>query len=249
MKDAKKTSWCARAGLGLALAAAAAAVLAGWGARQGWWHFRVGFQILTWSVAAAAGAAFLALLGLWATRRGRKRGRLRALGALVAASIVAGVPLSYFAVARTVPAIHDISTDTENPPMFSAIAPLRKHAPNSLEYGGPAVAEQQRAAYPEVQPALLTVSPARAFDRALAAARSMGWRIVDANPAQGRIEASDTTRWFGFQDDIVVRVTPVEGGSRVDARSVSRVGRSDVGANARRVTAFITRVKAGKTGG
>lgn len=241
----KKTSWWARAGLWVAVATALAAFLAGWGSRQGWWHFRFGFQILTWSVAAAGVAAVLALIGIWTTRGGRRRGHWRAWGALVLAIGVAAVPLSQFWIARNVPAIHDITTDTENPPVFTAIVPLRKNAPNTLEYGGPEVAEQQRAAYPDVQPALVPVPPAEAFHRVLEAARDMGWRIVDGNPAQGRLEATDTTRWFGFQDDIVVRVVPTNGGSRVDIRSVSRVGRSDVGANARRIKAFMARIQTG----
>jgi uncharacterized protein (DUF1499 family) len=88
----------------------------------------------------------------------------------------------------------------------------------------------------------LNVSPVLAFDRALGAARAMGWRIVDANPGQGRIEATDTTFWFGFQDDVVIRVAPTETGSRVDVRSLSRAGRSDVGTNAKRVRAFLARL-------
>ena len=70
----------------------------------------------------------------------------------------------------------------------------------------------------------------------------MGWEIVDANPGQGRIEATDATFWFGFKDDMVVRVAPTETGSRVDVRSLSRVGRSDVGTNAKRIRAFLARL-------
>jgi len=66
----------------------------------------------------------------------------------------------------------------------------------------------------------------------------MGWRVVSSAPAEGRLEASDTTRWFGFTDDIVVRVTAAPNGSRIDVRSASRVGRSDLGVNARRIRAF-----------
>jgi uncharacterized protein (DUF1499 family) len=242
MGERRKISRFARAGFWLAAVAAVAAVLAGWGSRRGWWPFGLGFRFLSWSVVGASAAALLALIGLWATRRGAKRGRVRAMGALALALAVAAIPLSYLWKARNVPAIHDISTDTANPPAFSAVVPLRKGAPNPVEYGGPTVAEQQRAAYPDVQPAFLNVSPVLAFDRALEAARAMGWRIVEANPAQGRIEAVDTTRWFGFQDDVVVRVVPAEGGSRVDVRSLSRVGRSDVGANAKRIRAFLARL-------
>src|SRR6266496_6138656 len=77
------------------------------------------------------------------------------------------------------------------------------------------------------------------FVRVQAAARRMGWLIVAAAPAEGRLEASDTTRWFGFTDDIVVRVTAAPTGSRIDVRSASRVGRSDLGVNAKRIRAFL----------
>lgn len=242
MGERLKVSWFARAGFWLAALAAVAAVLAGWGSREGWWHFRVGFSLLKWAAYGAAAAAVLSAIGVGATRRGRARGRAAAWFGLAASLVVAGVPAAWVWTARGVPAIHDISTDTENPPAFSAVVPLRKGAPNPVEYGGPTVAEQQRAAYPDVQPVLLNVSPVLAFDRALEMARDMGWEIVDANPGQGRIEATDTTFWFGFKDDVVVRVVPAEGGSRVDVRSLSRVGRSDVGANAKRIRAFLTRL-------
>jgi len=141
--------------------------------------------------------------------------------------------------ARNKPPIHDITTDTADPPPFVAIVPLRRDARNPVEYGGPAVAAQQREAYPDIAPLSLPVPPAQAFERAERAARGQGWEIVAAVPAEGRIEATDTTRWFGFKDDVVIRVRPEGAGSRVDVRSVSRVGRGDVGTNARRIGQFL----------
>jgi uncharacterized protein (DUF1499 family) len=82
------------------------------------------------------------------------------------------------------------------------------------------------------------------FDRAVSAARKLGWHVVAAAPAEGRLEATDTTRWFGFKDDVVVRIAPAADGSRVDVRSVSRVGRSDLGTNARRIRAFLRELRA-----
>ena len=140
------------------------------------------------------------------------------------------------------PFIHDVTTDLENPPPFVAILPLRASAPNTAEYGGPEVAAQQRAGYPDLGPLTLQVPPEQAFSRALAAGRDMGWEIVANEPTEGRIEATATTLWFGFKDDVVVRVTPTNGGSRIDVRSVSRVGKSDVGANAERITAYLARI-------
>src|SRR3970282_457381 len=95
----------------------------------------------------------------------------------------------------------------------------------------PAFAEQQRKAYPDIQPLELAEDPAAAYSRALAAAGAVGWEIGGKDPAAGRIEAVATTAWFGFKDDVLVRVTPAARGSRVDIRSHSRVGRSDIGTN------------------
>jgi uncharacterized protein (DUF1499 family) len=155
---------------------------------------------------------------------------------------VAGIPWSWMRTAQEVPRIHDITTDTVNPPRFDAILALRKDAANPAEYGGPVVAAQQREAYREIAPVLLPVVPSTAFETALRAAKSMGWRIVSADEHEGRIEATATTFWFGFKDDVVVRVVPAPGGSRVDVRSVSRAGVSDVGTNAQRIHDFLHKV-------
>ena len=85
----------------------------------------------------------------------------------------------------------------------------------------------------------LKIPADEAFARARAAAGAMGWEIVAADPAAGRIEAVATTFWFGFKDDVSVRITPAEGASRIDIRSRSRVGRGDAGANARRIRAYL----------
>jgi uncharacterized protein (DUF1499 family) len=119
--------------------------------------------------------------------------------------------------------------------------PLRAEAPNSLEYSQDA-ARQQRDAYPDIKPLILEVPAAQVFDRAVAAARESGWEIVASNADAGRIEATDTTTFFGFKDDIVVRLTPLESRTVVDVRSVSRVGRGDVGTNARRIREFLDRL-------
>jgi len=145
--------------------------------------------------------------------------------------------------AKASPPIHDITTDTENPPRFVAMVPLRQGSPNAVEYQGQAIAQQQRMAYPDIQPATIAELPDAAFKRALSAARDLGWQIVAAVPAEGRIEATDTTLWFGFKDDLVVRVTPNTGGSRIDVRSVSRLGQGDLGKNAARIRAYLQRLQ------
>jgi uncharacterized protein (DUF1499 family) len=196
------------------------------------------FLILRWSVYAAAAAALLALIGLAAGLR-RGSGRAMPIVALVLVAVAFATPIAKVRQASRVPRIHDITTDTDRPPEFVAIAPLRADAPNTMAYGGAEVAAQQRSAYPSVQPLTLPVPPNQVFDRALATARAMGWEIIASDPKAGRIEAVDTTFWFGFKDDVVVRVAAAPGGSRVDVRSLSRVGLSDVGTNAARIEKFL----------
>jgi uncharacterized protein (DUF1499 family) len=164
---------------------------------------------------------------------------------LIIGLVVVGIPWQWWRTAQRVPPIHDITTDTETPPAFVAILPLRAGAPNPAEYGGPEVAAQQRAGYPDLGPLILQVPLPQAFARALAAAHDMGWEIIASEPAEGRIEATATTFWFGFKDDVVVRITPSGDGSRIDVRSVSRVGRSDVGTNAKRITIYLARIAHG----
>lgn len=227
-------------GPALAVIAAIALALAGPGSQWGWWHFSTGFSILRWSAYLGVAAAVLSLLGAIATRPGTgRRGFIAGLFGVIVGLAVAVIPWTVQRTARAAPPIHDITTDTEDPPAFVAILERRAGARNPAEYGGPEIAQQQRRAYPEIVPLRLGVPPERAFAAALDAARSLRWEIVAADSAAGRIEATDRTLWFGFLDDVVIRVRPENGGSRVDVRSVSRVGRGDAGANARRIVRFI----------
>jgi uncharacterized protein (DUF1499 family) len=197
------------------------------------------FTLLQWGAyvgVAGAGAGLVTLA--WARWRGKRLGSAIALLALVTGLIAVGSPYQWQRRARALPAIHDITTDLDNPPEFQAIVPLRADAPNSLERA-PQLAAQQREAYPDLAPVTLSVPPKEAFTRALAVAQEKGWEIVDADQAAGRIEATDTTRWFGFKDDVAVRLTAWGAGTRVDVRSVSRVGRGDVGTNARRIDEYL----------
>lgn len=121
---------------------------------------------------------------------------------------------------------------------------MRKYAPNSADYGGLDIAAQQHAAYPDIQPVTLRLPSQQAFTQALTATRAMGWDIVAVDPVEGRIEATDTTLWFGFKDDIVIRIQARGDESRIDVRSVSRVGKSDVGTNAHRIRAYLRKLTA-----
>jgi uncharacterized protein (DUF1499 family) len=222
--------------------AAAALLASGQGVRFDAWSYQTGLGIMRatkWPGLAAAALAAIALA--WPLSRS---GRVEiALFALVIGLGVSYVPFEFQRRAQSVPRIHDITTDTENPPQFVAVLPLRAGAPNTAAYGGREIAEQQRKGYPDLVPLELGVPPSAAFTRVRDAAEGMGWRIVAADAAAGRLEATDSTLWFGFKDDIVVRIAPQGSGSRIDVRSVSRVGRSDLGTNARRVQDFLRRVK------
>lgn len=201
---------------------------------------RHAFALLSWGAWTGLAAFAIALAAAWITRPAtRRRGFALALAGVVIGAAAFGVPFAMLQSAKRMPPIHDVTTDTDNPPRFVAIVPMRTGSPNSSEYQGESISKQQRAAYPDVQPARLAVPPDAAFERALSAARELGWQIVAAVPSEGRIEATDTTRWFGFKDDIVIRVTSSGTGSRVDVRSVSRLGEGDLGKNAARIRAYL----------
>ena len=242
-RRARRAASLTMAALALGLAAILGAVLAGpihrlglLGARWSLGLFGVAALLgLVAAVLAAWGIALALLAHAWRSVAGS--------GLALLVAFMATAPLLIMVrTAAAVPVIHDVTTDTENPPAWVALQSARAASENGTAYGGPAVATLQKRAYREVAPLVLPVQPDRAFARAEAAARALGWRIVAAAPAEGRLEASDTTRWFGFVDDIVVRVRPAPSGSRIDVRSASRVGRSDLGVNARRIRAFLAAV-------
>jgi uncharacterized protein (DUF1499 family) len=231
----------ARVPLILASASAAILVASGYGARFGLWDYRFGFQLVRWSLYTGLATAALALAALLIPRF--RDGHVPALiAALVLGAGVAYFPWHWTRAARAVPAINDITTDTENPPAFVAIIPLRAGATVPAAYPGSEVAAKQRIAYQDIRPLELPLPPPAAFARALDAARNVGWEIDAADAAGGRIEATATTPWFGFHDDVVIRVTPMAAGSRVDVRSVSRVGKGDFGVNASRVRAYLAKL-------
>ncbi len=227
------------AGTVLALLAGIASALAGFGSRFGLWHFRTGFEILHWGGYASIIAVLVSLAGPIFSRRQKLKCVAAAIPGIAIGLVVIVVLANVWIKARNVPPIHDITTDIVNPPQFVAIVPLRKDAPNAAFYGGPEVAVKQLQAYPDIKPLVLQIPADQAFDAALLTARKMGWKIVEADKKDGRIEATDTTFWFGFTDDIVIRVTPADRRSIIDVRSVSRVGRSDLGTNAERIRSFL----------
>jgi len=159
--------------------------------------------------------------------------------ALLLSTIAIAIPLSMLNKGKSVPPIHDISTDLVNPPEFVAIAPLRADAPNPVEYAGVEVATQQRAAYPELQTLNYPQSKPELVEATKQVIDHLGWQLVNIDANQGIIEATDRTMWFGFKDDVIVRITDNGSERLVDIRSKSRVGGSDLGKNAERIHGFI----------
>jgi uncharacterized protein (DUF1499 family) len=232
------------------VAALALAAMAGVGVALSGPIHRLGLLGARWALGLFGLSALLgfatAAIAAWGIGLGLITGAWRSVagaGLALLVALAATAPLLIMVrMAVGVPVIHDITTDTENPPQWVALQPARAASENGTAYGGVAVASQQKRAYRDLAPLILALPPDRAFARAEAAARARGWRIVAAVPAEGRLEASDTTLWFGFTDDIVVRVRPAPQGSRIDVRSASRVGRSDLGVNARRVRSFLSAI-------
>ena len=195
--------------------------------------------VLRWGAYGAGAAAAVSVLGLGfqlAQPRNARRGVWLSVVSLLLAGVMFSIPAGYRVGSRK-PPIHDITTDIENPPPFVAVVPL--NTPGRTDYEGEVIAAQQREAYPDLRPAVLDVPPAEAFDRALAAVYQVRWQLVEADEPGGRIEATDTTFWFGFKDDVVIRVRPDGGGSRIDVRSLSRVGGGDAGTNAARIREYV----------
>ena len=229
----------------LALASVAMVLLAGPGYRLGLWGVKSGVLAMSGAAIVAALAGVLGLIGiLLVMGSGAAQARWMSGLALVVGLVIAVPLLVQGARSRQLPRIHDISTAPDEPLLFVAILPLRQGAPNSAAHDAKAAAAQKKG-YPDIAPLVLRLAPALAFERAEKAAIAMGWAMVAVEPSEMRIEATATSRLFGFKDDVVIRITPQgEGGSRVDMRSLSRVGVSDLGANAQRIRDYFARLAA-----
>jgi uncharacterized protein (DUF1499 family) len=243
--EARNAAWWSKAIMIGAIIGATLLPVGALGTRLGLWSFQIGLLLLASGTLLAALAVVLGLVALVVVvRKGRIADRpLLTIGLIVGAAIVGlmGVQMS---AARSVPPIHNISTDMVDPPSFDVVITLREPTSNPLEYDSEKLAPQQTAAYPNVK-TLVTERDANAsFDRAMEVLSGMGLEIVNTDREAGRIEATATSFWFGFKDDLVVRIRPSPSGSIVDLRSVSRVGQSDIGMNAKRIEEFITRFSA-----
>lgn len=222
-------------------------LLSGYGYQWGWWELGLAFRRLI--PGAALGAVLgLILLIIYAIKR-RKSGKSYKGAWMVYASVILCLGVLgnfgywYLEIQKGYPPIHDITTDTENPPEFEAIVPLRADAPNQTAYGGQEIADAQKAFYDGLETMRLDIAPAEAYEKALRAARQMPWEIVAESKEDLRIEAFHKLPWFGFIDDVVIRVDTTDNGSKIDVRSVSRVGRGDLGVNADRIKDYLAKIE------
>jgi len=204
------------------------------------------------AIATLAGALFFAFAAILLAFGGFVviwRHGSRGLGLAVSALAIGLAMLAYpgFLAYRfyRLPPINDITTDMADPPRFEAVSRLRPRGANPLAYPGPEVAAQQRRAYADIEPLIVSVSPQEAYDAALAVMTKRKWRVIETRAPQagrreGRIEAVARTPIMGFRDDVVVRIRPDEDGARIDVRSASRYGRHDFGANASRIRSLVS---------
>lgn len=225
--------------LGLVLGAGSivGVAVSGVGYRLGSWSLGTALNVAEWAVYAAALGLAVSVIGAIVSRPGaRRRGLLLSLLGIAASLPIVAVAGHWEYAARIYPPINDISTDTEDAPVFWDM-------PNPTEYPSAKTAGLQRAAYPDLVPLILSIPPDRAYALALALTRAEGWEVVADEPKDGRIEAAARSFLYGFTDEIVIRITPSDGGPRVDVRSRSRIGRIDRGVNAKRIRAFLAALK------
>jgi len=240
----------------LCFGSVAAALIAAIGTGRGWWDFRGGFGALRYAFFAAVAGVAVAALAAFVARRARPGLLLvNLLAILVAGAFVAFVG-NQVRTARSVPAIHDISTNLDDWPRFYRLRVRDDNLASIPDMGRPELAameprERWKAIHREHYGDIATIRVPWSVEETIARARALavdrGWEIVTADPNEGILEAVDTSLFFRFKDDVVVRARPVteSSGSVVDMRSISRVGVSDVGVNARRVRSFLADLQRG----
>lgn len=218
-------------------------IISGYGYRWNIWELGTAFTILRYSAYTAIGLTVISAGSVWFLRKeGFKIVSLSVIALLLMGSATI-TALYWQQKAGSVPPIHDITTDMENPPEFVAMVRLRADAPNPPEYEGGETAEAQREAYPHIVPLITDAEVQEVIDAAVMLITDRGWHLVAINRNEGRIEATERLAWFGFKDDVVLRFTETDDGTRVDMRSKSRVGRSDIGVNADRIDKFLNELE------
>ena len=255
VRTRSKARIATRIALLLSLGAIAAALIAAIGTASGAWNFRSGLGALRYCFFAAAGGALVAVIALFLARRERQSRLVWAnLIALVAALGFLLYLGSKVRTARSVPPIHDISTNLDDVPQFSRLRVRADNLEKVPDMDKPELKAMEpearwkavhRLAYGDIGTVRVPMSIEDTIRRAEALARERGWAIARSDAAAGIFEATETSFFFRFKDDVIVRARPApDGGSLVDMRSISRVGASDVGVNAKRVRAFLADLQA-----
>jgi len=211
-------------------------LVSGFGHRLQWWDYTTGFNVLLAAVLIGL-ATVLTIAVLFLLKRIASSRNIILISGVIGLLVVS-VPVIQMIKVKSLPLIHDISTDINNPPVFVDVIALRKGAINPVEYAGPEVGLLQVEAYPYIQTITVESSLSDVFNTAIGCVDELGWELVGSDSSKGRIEATATTFWFGFKDDIVIRLRAAGDQTVVDVRSKSRVGKSDVGANAERIKRF-----------
>jgi hypothetical protein len=247
----------ARFGFAAFILAALIAAVAVAGVRLGWLAYAQGWQLMVPAVALELGALAFSLLWLGrALKANDGAGRGFGLTVLLGSLLLLYPPLTTVFNRLTSPPIHDVTTDTENPPPFVALLKQRGPGSNLPAYDGHAIVSFQGKTVtldevlhdhyrdilkPHAGFAVGSSDPiATFFRRDLAVARKTGWTIVDFNAQEGRIEATHTSFWFGRVSDIVILIRRSGAGARTDLRSQSREDKIDDGFNAANAKYFFS---------
>ncbi len=229
---ARLALWLARSALALTALSGALALAAVIGYRAGWFDVS---RALHGILPAAVVIAFLSLLLvairiIAVLRSDTAPGVVPAFAAMIGAFVILGGPITHYRGVQAQSPLYDVTTDFSNPPVSTLM---------TFNAFDEILAETQKATFPDIFPVMLPDPPPVTFERAVAVAKRIGWKIIAADPAAGVIEARNSTLWFGFIDDVVIRVRPQGTGSRVDVRAVSRQPAPDVGVNVRRFRKFL----------
>jgi len=235
------------AGVGALVWGAVAAVGTGWG----FWAYTSGLKGVAGAFLLGIVTILIGLVQMWRVRKSDTRSsRIRCSVGMLVALVYVGWIGTFFVKALTVPAIHDVSTDLADPPAFQTLqlrADNLDNVPGADDRKMRGLTPEQRWAmvhqkgYGDIRSVRVNEPVPTVIAKAERLAKARGWDVAITLPAEGRLEATETSAFFQFKDDVVLRVRPSDTGegSIVDMRSVSRVGQSDLGMNAKRVRSFL----------
>lgn len=210
----------------------------GFGYNWGLWGLGDALSVLLWGVGAAMAGTVISTVGAVATRYTGKKGFVASfVGLFLGIAVLIAFGYFYFSALHA-PPLHDISTDLADPPLLVA-RPAQPGPVDTLAYPGPEAAKMQRQWYPDIKPLELTEKPEAAYKKALKTVQRMdGWTVLDADSVSNYIRATSTVPWFGITVETAVRITSTARGSRIDLRSATLAGQTDMGLNTRRIRSF-----------